>query len=126
MSEYLKQANLFASKHGIKLSFIGDPEWKRHFPGDKQNRYVFKCKLTRNGKSYTFNFGQSIVGRNEEPSIYDILACLTKSDPGTYENFCSEFGISMYSERTYKAVCREWEAVERLFGDIIEELQEIN
>lgn len=118
----------FAQKHGIKLSFIGEPEYKRYFPEDKESRYVFKCKLYRGGKSYTFTFGQSLKDGAEEPTMYDILTCLTKYDPGTFENFCSESGYdtdSRTAERTYKAVCKEWDGVNLLFSDILDELQEI-
>ena len=128
MTNYTEQAKKFAQKHGIRLSFIGDPIYKIHFAGDKEQRYVFRCKLTRNGKSYTFDFGQSIKSGAEEPTIYDVLRCLQKSDVGDFENFCSEFGYdedSRTAERTYKAVCKEFAAVDRLFSDIIEELQGI-
>jgi len=63
-----------------------------------------------------------------EPTMYDVLTCLTKYDPETFENFCSEYGYdedSRTAERTYKAVCKEYEAVDRLFSDVMEELQEI-
>jgi hypothetical protein len=63
------------------------------------------------------------------PSAYDVLTCLTKCDPGTFENFCSDFGYdtdSRKAERTYKAVCDEWEQVSKLFNEQeIELLQEI-
>ena len=127
-SEYEISAIKFAKKHGIKLSFIGEPEYKKHFDSDKDCRYVFKCKLSRGGKSYTFNFGQSIHNGGEEPTLYDILTCLQKYDVGSFENFCDDFGYdtdSRSAERTYKAVCKEYEAVDRLFYDIIDELAEI-
>jgi len=128
MRNYTAQAEKFAQKHGVKLSFIGDPQYKKHFADDKEHRYVFKCKIKRAGKSYTFDFGQSIKSGAEEPTIYDILTCLQKYDVGSFEDFCGEFGYdtdSRTAERTYKAVCKEFTAVERLFSDIIEELQEI-
>jgi hypothetical protein len=126
---YQKQANQFATKNNIKLSFIGEPEYKKHFADDKGCRYVFKCKLSRKGKNYTFSFGQSINAGAEEPIMYDILSCLQKYDVGSFEDFCSEFGYdtdSRTAERVYKAVCKEFEAVDRLFNDIIDEFQEIN
>lgn len=128
MSEYVKQAEKFAQKNGVKLTFIGQPEYKKHFADDKQHRFVFKCRLSRGGKSYTFDFGQSINNGSEDPNIYDVLTCLQKYDIGTFENFCSEFGYdqdSRTAERIYKAVLKEFAGVERLFSDIIEELQEI-
>jgi hypothetical protein len=134
MSEYIKQAEKFASENGIKLTIL-DSTYKNHFTGEDFYRCVFKCKLTRGKKSYTFDFGQSINEGSNEPNIYDILSCLTKYDVGSYENFCDDFGYNQFDEysgrkdkqtvKTYKAVCKEYEAVERLFGDIIEQLQEI-
>ncbi len=125
---YLKQAQDFATKNGLKMTIVGEPEYKKHFDSDKENRYVFKVKLSRLGKSYTFNFGQSIRAGAEEPSLYDVLTCLQKYDVGTFWQFCWEFGYdedSRTAEKIYKAVCKEFENVERLFSDIIEELQEI-
>ncbi len=127
-SQYDIDAIKFAKKHGIKLSFIGDPAYKKHFDDDRDCRYVFKCKLSRGGKSYTFNFGQSINAGAEEPTMYDILTCLQKYDVGSFENFCGEFGYdtdSRKAEKVYKAVCKEYEAMDRLFSDIMDELQEI-
>lgn len=127
MRNYEAMANAFAEKTGTKLTVL-DYEYKPMW-GEKQSRYVFKCRLTRNGKRYTFEFGQSLYNGSKEPTMYDVLACLTKSDPGTFEDFCDEFGYdtdSRRAERTYKAVCKEYAAVERLFGDVMDELYEIN
>lgn len=64
------------------------------------------------------------------PTAYDVLACLTKYDIGTFENFCSEFGYntdSRTAETTYKAVLNEYNNVKMLYSDEeIEKLQEIN
>lgn len=103
--------------------------------GEKQKRSVFKLRLKRNGKQYTFEFGQAIKAGNCDPDLYSVLACLQKYDVGNFEDFCSKFGYDMHDENTgrtnkqteriYKAVCKEYAAVERLFGDCMEELQEI-
>ena len=62
-------------------------------------------------------------------SAYDLLACLTKYDPGTFENFCSDFGYdtdSRKAESTYHAVQKEYQKVSRFFTDAeLVELQEI-
>ena len=64
------------------------------------------------------------------PTAYDVLACLTKNDPGTFEDFCSEFGYdedSRKAEKIYNAILDEWKNVCALFTDEeIEQLQEIN
>ena len=124
---YQQQANEFATATGTKLK-INCSEYGKHFPEDKESRYIFNCTLTRKGKRYTFNFGQSIFAGSVEPTMYDILTCLTKYNPETFENFCGEYGYntdSIKALETYKAVQREFNGVNRLFSDVLEQLQEI-
>ena len=62
-------------------------------------------------------------------TMYDVLACLTKYDPGTHEEFCSDFGYDTDSRKgleIYIAVQEEWRNVDRLFHDCFDELSEIN
>jgi hypothetical protein len=64
--------------------------------------------------------------RHGRPTAYDILACLTKSDPGTFEDFCSSYGYdddSRSAERTYNAVREEWLNLAALFTE--EEMAEL-
>ena len=131
-NEYDIQAENFAKKFNVKLSVIGDLKYKKYFHADKESRYVFKLRLTRDKKSYTFSFGQSIAAGAEYPKLYDILACLTKYDPESFENFCSEYGYdedSRKAENTWKACKRSAEKLARIYdGDIYDlanELQEI-
>ncbi len=64
------------------------------------------------------------------PTPYDVLACLTKYDPGSFEDFCNEFGYdtdSKSADRVYDGVKNEWLNVCRIWNDSeIEELQEIS
>ena len=93
-------------------------EYKIHFADDRQPRYVFKVRLIKDGKQYTFEFGQSIAEGSNEPTLYDVLACLSKQDPETFEDFCSEFGYdndSGTTKKVYKAVCKEFKNMQRLF-----------
>jgi len=60
------------------------------------------------------------------PTNYDILACLTKYDPNTFEDFCSEFGYDEDSRKAlkvYEAVKKEFTDLCTLFND--EELTEL-
>lgn len=106
---------------------------------DANGRYLFKfspglpCKL--NQKHWPKTSEQYCVGyytltpTKTPPTPYDVLACLTKSDPGTFKDFCADFGYnddSIKALETYRAVQAEWQEVERLFGDCLEELEEIN
>lgn len=63
-------------------------------------------------------------------AAYDLLACIQKRDPGTFEDFCGDFGYDTDSRRadtTHQAVRQEWQKVRRFFTqDEIRELQEIS
>lgn len=125
-SQYDKAVNLVAKKFNITLKVIsshyGFMQWD-----NKTKREVFKLQLRRGRKSYTFEFGQSISKGSEEPNLYDVLTCLQKYDVGTFEDFCGDFGYDLDSrtaEKTYKAVVKEFEAMERLFSS--EELEVLN
>ena len=63
------------------------------------------------------------------PSEYDVLSCLTKYDPESFENFCSEFGYdtdSKKADKVYSGVKEEWLNVCRMWSDSeIDELCEI-
>lgn len=64
------------------------------------------------------------------PSVYDVLACLTKYDPGTFKDFCSEFNYnedSRAAEQIYFAMQKEYIQLTKLFTpEQMEELAEIN
>jgi hypothetical protein len=173
ISTYEQQAIDFLNKTNctIEIKFL---KHGKHFQDDKEERDIYEITLKRGGRSYTFNFGQSIVnsgfyvmlgkqrinldrkligdsaihgkikmnynydymqGRDKifypkAPTAYDILACVTKHEVGTFEDFCSEFGYdtdSRKAEKTYQAVKEEYLNISRLFNeDELAELQEIN
>lgn len=83
-----------------------------------------KVILTRPGQFTWKNGAQKTV------RAYDLLACLTKYDPGTFRDFCSEFGYdddSMKAFSTYQAVQEEFGKTQRFFtAEEMKELQEIN
>jgi hypothetical protein len=141
--KYEKASNLVAKKLGIKMSILSI-EYGKHFHNDTQERYIFKLKLSKGGKQYTFRFGQSIAKGGEEPTLYDVLSCLQKYDVGTLKSFGIDYGytdptyykglddkgINKEIEKVvklYKAVCREYAAMQRLFTDEeLEILSEVN
>jgi len=63
------------------------------------------------------------------PEAYDVLACLTKNHPSTFEDFCSEYGYDTDSRSAfdvYQAVLTEWGKVSAFFSaEEIEQLQEV-
>jgi hypothetical protein len=68
-------------------------------------------------------------GPKRIPTGYDLLSAITKYDPGSLENFCSDFGYdtdSRKAEETYRAVLKEWAKVRKFFTEAeLEQLQEI-
>jgi hypothetical protein len=128
-TDYVEQAQAFLEKTKTKMTvdFYGH---EKYFDDDKEARNVYRVTLKRHGRVYAFKFGQSIraTESGEEPTAYDVLACLTKSDPGTFEDFCGEYGYDTDSRKAgkmYKAVVKEWQSVDRLFSDCLDALAEI-
>lgn len=172
-SEYEIQAETFLTETNtrMKISFVRNAFY---FEEDKEKRDIYKVTLSRGSRSYSFEFGQSIINsgfyytkgvqkiqidrtyltnenlstiirfkmhdmsfnpiydkahKPKTPTPYDVLACLTKYDPGTFENFCSEFGYdteSEIAEKTYNAVVNEYTNLCALFSDAeMEKMAEI-
>ena len=67
--------------------------------------------------------------KEARPCCYDVLACLTKYDPGTFENFCAEYGYnedSRTAERVYVAAQNEFANLKRIFDpEQLEAMREI-
>lgn len=130
---YQQQAIDFANKHNLTLK-VGRPTFKKHFMEDKEERYVFPCKLQRGDKVYKFKFGQSLNAGNKPPTMYDVLSCIEKYDVGTFQEFCNEFGyddapLSQYPQvmKIYKNVVKEGKAILELFdGELPEEIYDIS
>lgn len=129
--DYQQQAINFlnATKTEMEFKKIGHDFY---FPDDKEERDIWRITLLQRTypiKKYSFRFGQSIANKGKKPTEYDVLACLTKYDPETFENFCSNYGYDMDSrkaEKTYMAVQEEWTNLCRLFThEQFEQLQEI-
>ena len=118
-TEYDKQANKFLKDTGttFKVKYY-DHDY--YFANDREARDIYKVTLKNNNGSYTFKFGQSIANQGIEPTAYDVLACLTKYDPGDFDMFCDEFGYDRgdkSARRTYIAVVREHDNLCRLYSD---------
>lgn len=171
--DYDKQAADFMEKTGLQITkqYAGH---RPYFDDEKEFRAVWVITMTLRGRSYSFNFGQSIVdsytckdsrymyqksnvpiqkvsnvrGYKEAlergggefqlyklvqsqtpPTDYDILASIEKNDPGTFDDFCSNYGYdtdSRKAEKVYFAVQKQASEVRMLFsGSELEALAEI-
>ena len=123
MGEYEKQAIDFLNKTNskIEIEFL-----KRdfHFDEDKEKRNIYKVTLSKGIRKYTFNFWDSIFNTNkskrENPSNYDILACLNVDYNNNFEDFCSNYWYDKDSkkvEKIYNAVQKEQDELQKLYSD---------
>jgi hypothetical protein len=131
MSNYTQQADNFLTQNGLKFRATYH-SFGPYFSDDKESRSIYTLTISGKGRGrYTTRFGQSINGTNsnEQPTAYDLLTCLTKNDPGTFEDFCSDFGYdedSRSAHKTYLSVVRDWKKVSAFFTpEELEALYEI-
>jgi len=121
MNEYQQQATDFLTTAGMTFK----PVWLKHglhFVDDKQTRDIWILKLVRKSDKTMLStkFGQSIAAGGKAPTAYDLLTCITKYDPGTFENFCGDYGYdsdSRKAEKIYQGVVKEWEKVSKFFTE---------
>lgn len=108
----------------IKFSYVVAEKQNNLFTNQ---HVVYKCKIQYNGKSYTFTY--QCNPRYTKPELRDVLDCLfSDASAGQYEldDFFSEFGYTKPSEaiKAHKACIRTMKALERLFGDEYEAIQD--
>lgn len=132
MTDYNRKANDFLNG----TSTIFEAKFKKYdyyFSDDKDMRDIFRITLKNKIHTYSFDFGQrqnksTCTGENK-PTPYDVLACLEKYEPGTFHDFCYNYGYDTDSRKAYKiykAVRKAWKNIELLFTpEQINLLQEI-
>jgi len=135
MSEYEQQAQDFLQRNGItfKAVFKGDkcPLWDddKHIHGD---RYLITFTRTLTKKRFSLSFWNSLHDKENgiQPTPYDVLASITKYDPGNFADFCNEYGYdedSCKAYTTFNAVLKEWQKVSTFFTEpeimALEEIQ---
>lgn len=131
MDTYLQQAENFLKETNTTLS-IEFVKYGTYFNDDKERRNIYKFTFKRGKKRFSGTFGDSINNTTKKikPNSYDILACLTKYDPESFENFCSEYGYDndkISHKKIYNAVAKEFINVCKIWNDEeIENLREIN
>lgn len=158
-SEYETRAEEFLTRHGVKFMVVPvGTACPRRCDGKHMHGYQYKVTFTRAcRKPFVTDFWNSFADTQRPargwetadridpltrkpmtrhsptsaplPTAYDVLSCLTHSDPGTHAEFCADFGCDTDSRKgldTYLAVVEEWAKVRAMFGDCLDELQEIN
>lgn len=104
---------------------------KNTYPIDRKRLDMHESKLRFKIRmeNHFFDSKLDTIHYPVSPAAYDVLCCLTKYNPGTFEDFCGEYGYntdSRSAEKTYNAVVNEWQNVAMLFNDNeLEQLREI-
>lgn len=146
-SKYHEAADLALSEAGGSMSMVLSdtkrPAWGDEDPHKGAYHPHWIVRIDGPGGSYTFDFWGSIaageataqakawnatkripgqskkkVPQPEQPTAYDILACLQWYEVGTFEDFCSEFGYdtdSRKAEATWIAVADQYRNLCRVF-----------
>ena len=89
--------------------------WKRAYAKTRDERLL--RKLQTNHKNST---RELVIWRTLKPTPYDILSVMCKRLPGSFEDFCGDYGYSTDSIRAtryYDAIRTEWNAMQRLYTD---------
>lgn len=159
MTDYQQQAQDFLTKTGTQIKAELSGHGKYFDDDEQTRDIYTVTITRQNKKPFVFTFGQSVKNsgtlnsnyiaskdfirsgkifpikssdyerKRIAPTAYDILACLTKYEPGSFENFCSDYGYdtdSRRAEKIYIAVQKEYSEVMRMFRDVMGELSEIN
>lgn len=138
MTEYEKQAVDFLKNSGatMKIEYVGTVDG---FPFDDKDTLPhrkYRVTIERDGETYEFPFYGSYRDwqKEEDPSEYDVLACLQKYDVGDMADFVDEFGYEIKDRKSFLRVEKIWQnckaeykALLRVFGyDWFGELREIS
>jgi len=119
--EWNRKADEIKKKVGSKYVQVNTPPFRRVLPNalNRTRIKLYEEKTHSNDQ----------LDDIKHPTAYDVLACLTKYDPDTFESFCGEYGYdedSRKAERIYEAVKDEYENVAMLWDEQqIEQLAEI-
>lgn len=97
----------------------------------ERNMFREDCDICRRSNfAYTRDEHRKLHGR-QKPTAYDVLTCLQKYEVGTMDEFAWEFGYDLKETKiseiikTYNILVEEYQNCVAMFGDMMEELREI-
>lgn len=121
----VKKAKYSHVRHAVISAYQSSIRWINNYSDDDFEKVCY-ATIEKANKDVYF---KSQSKEYKHPTAYDILCCLTKGDPGTFEDFCNDYGYdedSRSAERIYNAVVEEWKKVQTLWTEEeIEKLWEI-
>jgi hypothetical protein len=115
--------NSYADEEENAFNFGSMSGWNEQTQTSNTDGILTVCRENRYWDKYRGKrpLAYSVIrpkGKRKTVSAYDLLACIQKSDVGTFEDFASEFGYdsdSRKAESIYHAVVKEWRKVENFF-----------
>jgi hypothetical protein len=132
--DYNKQATDFLAKYNLDL-VINKEGTGKYWPDDTEKRDIYAWTLANRSaypiRSTSGRFGQSLADTGKrKPTAYDILACLCKYDPETFQDFCDSYGYDTDSRKAleiYLSVQEEHNGLRKVIpSDAWSEFQEIS
>ena len=97
---------------------------------DEENNWVLEQRFSHTAPHDLLAKAKRSGWKKTTVRAYDLLACVEKYDPGTFEDFCGNFGYDSDSRKAfdvYLAVQDEARKVTRFFtAEEMEELREIS
>lgn len=131
MEEYENKAREFLNSCPAELEVYYSGTSVNHLWNEKQPRDMYSFVIKTQRGSMNGLFWDSIHNTQERrskrkgpkhPGVYSILACLTKYDVGSMDDFMHEFGYEIKSAKdmsdfltTYNAVVKEYKDLCRIF-----------
>ena len=123
ISKYDTNAHKICSKYfnSVDIIFINTG---KHFKDDIDNRDRYHIIISSDHETMEFKYGNCMNDTNKGvvPSIYDIICCITKDDPGQIYEFFNEFGYDgskKSSHDIYNDVVKEYNDFRQLFKNEI-------
>jgi hypothetical protein len=133
-SSYTLAAKTLLRKHNLALAIhltdmgVKNSDWCDGLLRNKYRVIIRDYETRKCVMSYTFWGSHDNYNRGIKPTAYDVLSCLTTSEPeADYQDFAREYGYSLmtyedraYAKRLHHAVNKEYDNTSRVFGDAID------
>lgn len=121
LSDYEVQGELFLVRAGASITIEkAVPQRSPRWATDGKHGTHYAVTITTTRGTYTFDYWGSIADKEkgEEPSAYDVLACLDGYKPDTFADFCANYGYSddsITALKVYEGVREQYENLARIF-----------
>mgnify|MGYP001578815814 CR=1 FL=1 len=136
---FIRKPNILCVRFGQSVHNSQNPRYAKLFAeythsaselGYVREGYKASTKLIADRANVARRCGLHAPPEPKKPTEYDLICCIQKTDPGTFNEFCSEYDYnndSIKDFQLYQRVCDEWERVRKFFtSEELKLLQEVN